>query len=78
MGLILSTIILSNPAGAKAVDIATTAPTQSTAVAASEAEIVPYADVIVKKIREYNGRLQYRRWNETQGYWVDPAWIDLT
>lgn len=35
------------------------------------------ADAIVKKVRVYNGVLQYRRWNETQGYWVDPDWIDV-
>lgn len=23
-------------------------------------------------------RIQYRRWNATHGYWVDPYWIDLT
>lgn len=24
-----------------------------------------------------DGRIQYRRWNATRGYWVDPYWIDL-
>lgn len=38
--------------------------------------IVPLADVIVIKKRVYQGRAQWRRWNETRGYWVDPAWID--
>ena len=38
--------------------------------------IMPLADVIVVKFRMYNGKLQYRRWNETEGYWVDPYWID--
>lgn len=38
--------------------------------------IMPLSDVIVMKLRTYNGRLQYRRWNETQGYWVDPYLID--
>ena len=33
--------------------------------------IMPLADVIVMKTR------LYRRWNETQGYWVDPYWIDV-
>lgn len=40
-------------------------------------DIMPLADVIVVKVRYYNGKYQYRRWNETQGYWVDPYWIDL-
>lgn len=34
-------------------------------------------DKIVKKFRVYNGVLQYRRWNETKGKWVDPYWIDM-
>lgn len=37
----------------------------------------PRADVIVRKYRVYNGVTQYRRWNETQGCWVDPDWIDV-
>ena len=43
----------------------------------SESEVTPRADVIVYKFRVYNGKSQYRRWNETKGYWVDPYWIDL-
>ena len=43
----------------------------------SESEIVPHADVIVYAYRIYNGVQQYRRWNETRGYWVDPYWIDV-
>lgn len=39
---------------------------------------VQRADVIVIKYRTNNGVLQYRRWNETRGYWVDPDWIDLS
>lgn len=38
---------------------------------------VQRADVIVKKYRVFNGVLQYRRWNETRGYWVDKKWITL-
>lgn len=40
--------------------------------------IMPLADVIVRKTRMYKGRPQYRRWNETWGYWVDPYWIDMS
>ena len=43
----------------------------------SECTIMPCADVIVYKFRIYNGKQQYRRWNETRGYWVDPYWIDV-
>lgn len=42
-----------------------------------ESEIVPYADVIIYRYRIANGRKQYRRWNETRGYWVDPYWLDV-
>lgn len=39
--------------------------------------IMPYADEIETKWR-YNskGILQYRRWNATRNYWVDPYWIN--
>ena len=39
--------------------------------------ITPRADQIVVYTREYDGRLQYRRWNATQNCWVDPEWIDF-
>ncbi|MCI8316986.1 MAG: hypothetical protein HFG96_00465 [Lachnospiraceae bacterium] len=34
-------------------------------------------DKIVIKTRFYNGKQQYRRWNQTRACWVDPDWIDL-
>lgn len=37
---------------------------------------VPYADEIDTIWRVSQGKLQYRRWNITRGYWVDPHWID--
>ncbi len=40
-------------------------------------EITPYADVIVLKTRLLDGKIQYRHWNETRGYWVEPDWVDL-
>lgn len=39
--------------------------------------IMPLADVIEVITRMNNGKPQYRRWNRTKGYWVDPYWIDL-
>lgn len=39
-------------------------------------EIDARADVIVTRFRNYRGILQYRRWNETRGVWVDPDWIN--
>lgn len=38
-------------------------------------DTVMRSDVIKYVYREYKGRLQYRRWNSTRGYWVDPDWI---
>ncbi len=38
--------------------------------------IMPLADEIKLITRIYQGRVQYRRWNATWGYWVDPEWID--
>lgn len=35
-------------------------------------------DTIETKYRYHNGHVQYRRWNATQGYWVDPDWINAT
>lgn len=41
-------------------------------------QVQPFVeDIIVKKYRVYNGRHQYRRWNETKQKWVDPYWIDM-
>ena len=37
--------------------------------------IVPMADKIVTKFRIYNGKHQYRNWNETRNRWVEPNWI---
>lgn len=43
----------------------------------SDGAISTYADDIVIYYRVHNGRRQKRRWNRTQGEWVDKAWIDL-
>ena len=39
--------------------------------------ISTWADVITIVQRVHNGRRQKRRWNRTQGKWVDKNWIDL-
>ena len=36
------------------------------------------SDTIEMQYRYYNGHLQCRRWNATQGYWVDPYWRNVT
>ena len=46
-------------------------------VQADDSGITPRADQIVIYTREYDGRMQYRRWNATQNCWVDPDWIDM-
>lgn len=44
----------------------------------SDIGIAPCADELVTKFRLIDGKkLQYRRWNQTRGYWVDKKWIDL-
>lgn len=46
--------------------------------ASSEEGIQPYSDIIeVKFRRTVDGRVQYRHWNATRGYWIEPDWIDL-
>lgn len=42
-----------------------------------EDSISPYADQITVVYRIYKGRRQKRRWNRTQGKWIDKDWIDL-
>lgn len=39
--------------------------------------IMPQADVIEVKYRVHDGKLQYRRWNATRGYWVDATWKNV-
>ena len=50
---------------------------QTIIMRAGESEAVPYADHIVIYTRTRNGVWQYRRWNATRAYWVDPDWIDM-
>lgn len=35
------------------------------------------ADLIVYCYKVENGNIYYRRWNDTQGYWVDSYWVYL-
>ena len=44
---------------------------------ASDGEVNPCADQIGYIYRKHNGRIQKRRWNYTQGEWVDKKWIDV-
>lgn len=47
--------------------------------AQSNIGVAPCADEIVMKFRinVKTKQLQYRRWNQTRGYWVDKHWIDM-
>ena len=40
--------------------------------------VEPRADEIVRKYRTIYGVLQYRRWNQTKGVWVDDDWITIS
>ena len=46
-------------------------------IEASSGSISTYADQIEYVYRIHNGRVQKRRWNYTQGEWVDKKWIDV-
>lgn len=35
-------------------------------------------DTIIKRYRNHNGKMQYRRWNDTKKRWIDPKWIDMS
>ncbi len=35
-------------------------------------------DIIIRKYRIYNGKRQYRRWNDTKKCWVDSKWLYIS
>ena len=49
----------------------------NTVYAQTQESQVMSTDVIIKKTRYHDGKWQYRRWNDTKCYWVDPYWIDM-
>lgn len=73
-GLVLAGVIFFTPITTQAGELVKTNVNLGTS---SEITVAPRADVIVRKYRKYNDVLQYRRWNETRGYWVDPEWINM-
>lgn len=76
-GLLLA-LVLANPVAlACAADLDTVPQNAPVVQSSSDGEISPRADVIVTKYRINNGVYQYRRWNETRGYWVDSDWINI-
>ena len=62
---------LAIPAGAASADLP-----EAGITAIREPDAMPQKDVIQIYIRTHNGVKQYRRWNATRKYWVDPDWID--
>lgn len=80
MLLVLScaaTVAMAGAATASAAEL-TTPQTPDASAAAVINPANPCSDVIEVKLRyTSDNRVQYRRWNATQGYWVDPYWIDL-
>lgn len=73
VAVMASTVAVSASA-ADTTDIA--APVETSA--STDATIEPRIEVVETKYRvTVDGRIQYRRWNATHGYWVDPEWIDL-
>lgn len=73
IAIMLSIPMVANMTGIQKAEAAEAQKVQKMFV--SDEGIVPYADVIVTKFRVVNGVTQYRRWNETKGYWVDSDWI---
>ncbi len=66
--------------GAVTASAATPEEVQEPAVetAAVISPVNPLSDVIETKFRTtIDHHVQYRRWNATRGYWVDPEWITL-
>ncbi len=76
-GMILSSCISFNVASAANNNDVSANSYDLYSESATDNEISPYAEQIITKFRRYNGMLQYRRWNATKGYWVDPDWIDV-
>ncbi len=74
--LTMATISVTSLLSVAAEEPVSPAAVQTTAASGSEESISPRRDDIIVKYRMYNGKLQYRRWNQTTGTWVDPDWID--
>lgn len=68
--LMLLSVTLTVPVSAAEDTEIETVATQST-----NGSMQPYADVIVTKYRYYQGKRQYRNWNQTRNCWVEPDWI---
>lgn len=66
-------------APAVSVSVAEVEPEVQTQNEQSNIGVAPCADEIVTKFRlnVKTNKIQYRRWNQTRGYWVDDYWITL-
>ena len=74
MALVASLAVVAPITNVKAAEIEITLYNEESL---TQESIATYADVIQRKYRMYNNKVQYRRWNATRGYWVDEDWIDL-
>lgn len=83
---------LRNLLAASCVAMVLAAGLSTTAMAAQSTDIIPPVvgtykvnppdEIQIDQIETHfrttaSGKIQYRRWNATRGYWVDPYWIDL-
>lgn len=73
---LLLLVIMLGTTCAIPVSAAETVTVDSISVQSSDSSVQPYADVIVTKYRFYQGKRQYRHWNETRQCWVEPNWIN--
>ncbi|MGF7143516.1 hypothetical protein HNQ56_001943 [Anaerotaenia torta] len=71
----LVTLLTMSPLQVSAMEVTETASVVTEQIGGGV--VVPCADQIETVLRVYNGVVQYRRWNATWGYWVDPYWINL-
>lgn len=70
-------LVLLGTMGGLSVQAATAETSIVSEVTTNSEQIEPRADIIEICYRlTPEGKLQYRRWNSTRGYWVDPEWIN--
>lgn len=75
--IIMISVVLMNVVHTLPVFASERASVQKDISVISKNDITPYADVIERKYRIYNGVRQYRRWNATKKRWVDSHWINI-
>lgn len=75
---IIVTVILTISVSIPVTAIAKPIETEPISISENTEENSTYtSDKIEYVYRTYNGKLQYRRWNATKGYWIDATWLDV-